>query len=302
MGGRSRKKCRGFKPCLLNPLQFASTCFDCKLYDGPRPPKQRVLPGHDPVTAWDEPPAEDAVETVCAFCGRLFFAPKNKRYCSRSCSKKAYRRRRAERGNKNKHFEPRTCVICGKTFIPRTDYQQTCGGPCNKQYMAKRYGIGVPKNYPAAISRTREHEMETRSNCPAQHLRECVAQIKRHNPDAAISPSSLDALAAMLSARLPWWRSISRPRQAVLLDIAVGYGVQGLLGMDRFLAAIRSCRWEQARQILLNSRYAVFMANSGRGRFSVENARQIASGVFTVIPEYIPGEDDDEEDDDQLWL
>ena len=133
--------------------------------------------------------------------------------------------------------------------------------------------------------------METRNNCPAHHLRECVEQIKRHNPNADVTPSSLDALAALLAARLSWWRSLSRPRQAVLLDVAVTYGVHGLLSMERLLSYLRASKWEQARQVLLNSRYA-----SIAGRGAVENARQLATGAWTIIPVYIPSDDEEDEE------
>ena len=136
--------------------------------------------------------------------------------------------------------------------------------------------------------------METRSNCPAQHLPECVEQIKRHNPSVTVTPSSLDSLASLLAAKITWWRSLSRTRQAVLLDIAVTYGVHGLLSMERFLIALRAGKWEQARQVLLNSRYA-----SMAGRGAVENARQIATGAWTIIPVYTPEDDEDDEDEEE---
>ena len=133
--------------------------------------------------------------------------------------------------------------------------------------------------------------METRANCPVHHLKECVEQLKRHNPRSSFTPSSLDSLAAMISNRIPAWKTISRPRQAVLLDIAMTYGVQGLLSMERFLIAVRAGKWEQARQALLNSRYA-----SMAGRGAVENAKQLVVNQWTIIPEYVPEEDDEEED------
>jgi hypothetical protein len=263
------------------------------------------LPGYEQFTAYDKPSPENAVESVCPICGRLFYAPKNKIYCSSFCKKKAYRLRRSERGGTNRKFQRQRCLVCGRWFRPKTSNQVTCGGSCTQKYFVKKYHRGVASNHPAVPSQTSgvSAKMETRSNCPVQHLRECVEQIKRHNPAANVSPSSLDALASMLASRLSWWRTISRPRQAVLLDIAISYGVNGLLGMTPLLVAMRAGKWEQARQILLNSRYAMHMANLGYGKFSVENARQISSGAWTVIPEYIPSEDDeDEEDDDQLWL
>jgi hypothetical protein len=297
MGGKSQTKCDGTRPCLINPFGYASTCFDCKLYDGPRPEIPKTMPDHEVSTSWDDPPPEDAIETACAFCGKLFYAPKNKIYCSLSCKKKAYKRRRAARGGEKRKFGKAKCVICGRFYRPHTDNQCTCGGACNKKYMARKYHRGIAFNHPPKRQQSGGSTMETRSSCPVQRMKECVAQIKRHNPDIAdISPSSLDALATMLAARLSWWRTLSRPRQAVLLDIAVSYGVHGLLGWSALLSALRASKWEQARQIILNSRYAMMMANSGRGKFSVENARQISTGAWIIIPEYVPEEDDDDED------
>lgn len=135
--------------------------------------------------------------------------------------------------------------------------------------------------------------METRANCPAQHLRECVEQIKRHNPNAEVTPSSLDALALLLAAKLSWWRSLSRARQAVLLDVAVTFSVHGLLSMERVLTALRAGKWEQARQAMLNSRYASFA-----GKAAVENARQLSTGAWTIIPEYVPDDDNEDDNDD----
>ena len=308
MGGKSQRKCNGLIPCLLNPLDLPSVCLSCAQCTKKakrtikaslvKPQPLRALPGYEQFTAWDEPPQENAREKECAYCGKLFYAPPNQKYCSRSCSKKAYRRRRAERGNHNRVFPMQRCVICGKLFFPHTDRQQTCGGYCTTLWMQRKYKRGLPENYPRKISKKEELKkelpVETRANCPAHHLRECVEQIKRHNPAAEVSPSSLDALAALLAAKITWWRSLSRARQAVLLDVAVTYGVHGLLSMERLLIALRAGKWEQARQALLNSRYA-----SMAGRGAVENARQLATGAWAAIPAYIPDGDDDDEDEDE---
>lgn len=299
MGKTSRKKCSGGILCLLNPLDLPGVCFDCPQYGGRRPKPQAPLsmPGHEQFTAWDEPPPEDAVESVCPVCGRLFYAPKNKLYCSHFCKKKAYRQRRAERGGVNRKFQRRRCAVCGRWYKPRTSNQVTCGGPCTEKYFAKKYRRGIAPNHPRDVAPMSGGGiiMETRATCPVQHLKECVELIRRHNPRAEVTPSSLDALAAMLSAKISWYKSLSRPRQAVLLDIAITYGVHGLCSMERLLLAMRSCKWEQARQFLLNSRYA-----SMAGRGAVENARQLVDNAWTVIPEHIPGMDDDDDDDEGL--
>ena len=288
MGKKSRKKCSG-GICLINPLGVLSECYVCPHYGGKPPPVMRSMPGHEDFTAEDEPPSEDAHDKHCAYCGTLFWAASNKLYCCRSCSKKAYRQRRAERGNTNRRFAPQTCVICGRTFYPRTDRQQTCGGKCTKVFLAKKYGWGVPKNHPPVVA---DQGMETYANCPVQRMKECVVQIKRHNPNATVSPSSLESLAAVIRKRLPWFSGLARPRQAVLLDIAIFYGVHALFSMDKFITAFRSGKYEHARQALLNSRYA-----SLHGKWAVENARQIATGQWTVIPAYIPPSDDDDDEE-----
>ena len=64
--------------------------------------------------------------------------------------------------------------------------------------------------------------------------------------------------------------------------------------MERLLIALRAGKWEQARQALLNSRYA-----SMAGRGAVENARQLATGAWTVIPVYTPDDEDEEEDENE---
>lgn len=295
MGGKFRKKCDGHVLCCpLNPLGYEYDCLTCPKYSGPKPEPPRSLPGYKQFTAWDNPPPETSIESVCPVCGKLFFAPQNKHYCSLSCKKKAYKRRRFARGNQNRHFPEKVCVVCGKRFEPHTDNQQTCGGNCTKKYFAKKYGRGLPKNHPLvqASAQRGSQEMMTRNNCPVQQLKECVEQIKRHNPNATITPSSLDALASLLAARLSWWRSLSRTRQAVLLDVAVTYGVHGLLSMDRLLRALRAGKWEQARQAMLNSKYA-----SLAGKGAVENARQLSTGAWTIIPDYIPEDDEEDESD-----
>lgn len=134
--------------------------------------------------------------------------------------------------------------------------------------------------------------METAYNAPVEHLRETILQIRRHNPSASITPSGIDALARSIDAKLPWWRSIDRTRQAALLDIAYSWGLDGLLGMSKFVSAVRSGRWDKVKPALLNTRYAATF-----GKFAVENARQLAEAKWTVIKPYIPSEDDDEDDE-----
>lgn len=66
------------------------------------------------------------------------------------------------------------------------------------------------------------------------------------------------------------------------------------MSLERFQIAMRAGKWEQARQALLNSRYA-----SLAGRAAVENARQLVTNQWTIIPQYVPEEDDEEETDEE---
>lgn len=290
------KRCKG-GICLLNPFGYEATCWDCKLYSGKRPKPLRKMPEHKAFAVRDTVPAEDAVETVCAFCGRLFYAPKNKKYCSRSCSKKAYRARRAARGGRNKLYSEKECVICHCVFQPRTDQQKTCGGDCTIKYLQKKYHRGVSRNYPSKLPYSQRIKpfMETRENTPVERLRDTVLQIRRHSPYAHVTPSGLEALANKLTSAFPWWRNISKPRQAVLLDVAFSWGFDGLCGMQKMMQHIKQGHWQAARQSLLNSRYAF-----SSGRSAVENARQLAEDRWTIIKPYIPQEEDDDELDD-IW-
>ena len=297
MGGKSQKKCDGHVLCCpYNPLDY--DCSTCPRYSGTKSQPIRALPGYEHFTAYDEPPPEDAIESVCPVCGRLFYAPKNKVYCSRFCKKKAYRKRRIERGGTNRKFPRKRCLVCGRWFRPKTSNQVTCGGSCTQKYFIKKYHRGVAQNHPYVPPQYTSgaiKEMETRANCPVQHLKECVEQLKRHNPRTTFAPSTLDSLAALVSSKMPLvWKTVSRARQAVLLDIAMTYGIQGLMSLERFQIAMRAGKWEQARQALLNSRYA-----SLAGRAAVENARQLVTNQWTIIPQYVPEEDDEEETDEE---
>lgn len=59
-----------------------------------------------------------------------------------------------------------------------------------------------------------------------------------------------------LDERWPWWRGLSVPRAAVLLDMAFQLGAEGLAGFRRFLAALEASRWETAAEEMLDSKWA----------------------------------------------
>lgn len=278
-----------FEPALSpdNPL-------DLPIEDFASNPEPLSLLNEPSFSAWDEPPSEKSVESVCAYCGKYFIGASNKLYCSISCKKKAYKRRRARRGEKNRVFEQRICEVCHRTYTPHTDNQRTCGGACHATYMREKYRVGIPKNHTSVFSaQQRDMNMETELNAPVEHRREFVQQALRHMPQGRV-PFSLhdcEATAARLDRRLFWWRTIAMPRQAVLLEIALLYGDSALFGMGRFLSLVRSGKWQAGRDALMLRPYAA------AGRAIVENARQIVSGVWEKpIPIFIQ-QDDDEDDD-----
>lgn len=72
------------------------------------------------------------------------------------------------------------------------------------------------------------------------------------------------ALAKELDDKLPWWRKMEEPRQAVLLNMAFNMGVPKLLGFKRFLAAAESENWNSAAYEMGDSRWAEQVINRSR--------------------------------------
>lgn len=83
------------------------------------------------------------------------------------------------------------------------------------------------------------------------------------------------AIASRLDAVIPWWRNLSAPRQAVLLNMAFNIGVRGLLRFVRMLEAVQREDWERARAEMLNSRWARQV-----GRRAPELAAQMLTGEW----------------------
>jgi lysozyme len=52
---------------------------------------------------------------------------------------------------------------------------------------------------------------------------------------------------------VPWWRGMSLPRQAVLIDMAYQMGVAGLLGFAHAIAAMKDGHWQGANDNMLAS-------------------------------------------------
>lgn len=59
-----------------------------------------------------------------------------------------------------------------------------------------------------------------------------------------------------LDRRLPWWRTLNRARQRVLINMAFNLGVSGLLTFRHTLAHIQAQRFDEAAVEMLNSRWA----------------------------------------------
>ncbi len=58
---------------------------------------------------------------------------------------------------------------------------------------------------------------------------------------------------AQLDRGIPWWRSLSIPRQAVLVDMAYQLGFAGLLGFAHAIAALKDGDWQAAHDDMLSS-------------------------------------------------
>jgi lysozyme len=68
--------------------------------------------------------------------------------------------------------------------------------------------------------------------------------------------NDVDEVVAELDKQIPWWRSLTPNRQAVLANMAFNLGVKGLLGFKNTLAMIKSGDYEGAAKGMLNSKWA----------------------------------------------
>lgn len=82
-------------------------------------------------------------EVQCAVCGKTFIGgARNAKYCSSECKITAERERARERAKRDDNFvsaytncdyPSKTCVICGKEFIPNSPSQKTCSKECAEE-------------------------------------------------------------------------------------------------------------------------------------------------------------------------
>lgn len=84
------------------------------------------------------------------------------------------------------------------------------------------------------------------------------------------------AVADELDDRLPWWRELIEPRQAVLLNMAFNMGVPRLLTFRKALRAMSARCWNEAAHEMLDSRWA---EQQVKGR-SAELATQMVLGAW----------------------
>ncbi len=68
--------------------------------------------------------------------------------------------------------------------------------------------------------------------------------------------NDLDRVMDGLDATWPWWRSLSEPRQSVLVDMAFNLGLGGLAGFRKFMTLVRDHSFAEAAREMLQSRWA----------------------------------------------
>jgi len=68
--------------------------------------------------------------------------------------------------------------------------------------------------------------------------------------------NDIDRCAAELDRALPWWRSMTEPRQRALLNMCFNLGISRLTGFTNTLQALKDGQYEDAARHALNSRWA----------------------------------------------
>lgn len=91
----------------------------------------------------------------------------------------------------------------------------------------------------------------------------------------ALLSADVERFGKDLDKKLPWWRELDEPRQAVLLDMAFNMGVPRLMNFRRTLQAVREQRWDDARTGMMASAWAAQV-----GRRAVELSRQMSTGEW----------------------
>lgn len=77
------------------------------------------------------------------------------------------------------------------------------------------------------------------------------------NEALSLAKSDIFKVTGGLDVALPWWRTMSEPRQRALANMAFNLGVTGLLGFRKALQALQDGNFNQAASEFLDSKWAV---------------------------------------------
>ena len=106
-------------------------------------------------------------------------------------------------------------------------------------------------------------------------------------PGAGLRPKEMDYLLTndvedrvqALTTRLPWFIQLDEARQGVLLNMSFQLGVDGLLGFKNTLELVRTGKYIEAANAMLQSKWA------GQTPERAERlSKQMASGVWQFAP------------------
>lgn len=75
--------------------------------------------------------------------------------------------------------------------------------------------------------------------------------------------NDVNDVAEALDLNIPWWRSLSPVRRAVLLNMGFNLGVKGLLGFKNTLRFIENGEYDKAADGMLNSKWAAQVGKAG---------------------------------------
>jgi lysozyme len=87
--------------------------------------------------------------------------------------------------------------------------------------------------------------------------------------------NDVDTRLSDLQSRLPWFKNLSDPRKAVLLNMSFQLGIPGLMKFTRTLNLVASGNYSEAASAMLESKWATQTPNRAQ-----EMARQMESGKW----------------------
>jgi len=83
--------------------------------------------------------------------------------------------------------------------------------------------------------------------------------------------NDIEEVSAELSRRLPWFPDLNGPRKAVLIDMAINLGVDGLMAFKKMLAAAGRHDYAEAARQMMDSKW--YRQVKGRGARLVTQMR-----------------------------